>query len=401
MKRKNFFRAGALFAALVMGLSSAAFAAESTVSFKDVNEADYFLPAVQWGVEEGITTGVDAEHFDPRGIVTRAQAVTFLWRMQGEPAAANGQTFSDVKAGSWYEPAVKWAVEQGITQGTGDGKFSPEATLDRAMCMTLIYRMEGCPFDEAAAADPVEVDENSSLEEWGVSLLQQIIQIYRERDEIFPDVKEGAYYELPVIWGSMADIITEDNTGAMVDGVKFRPADPCVRSEMISFLYQTRIAEERKDGPEVIDLEKVQIPVPQNFSDQIFREYMALGDDEDGIFIRISEWASRQAAEALGEDPDETGAGELFAIGRVSEAEAKQIVVEDIGFAEVFAKDADGKYYVFYHPTDVRYVRENNEEMAADQDDWEALCEWVYGDLVQDILEYSDELTPVTMESLR
>ena len=111
------------------------------------------------------------------------------------------------------------------------------------------------------------------------------------------------------------------------------------------------------------------------------------------------EAASREAAEALGEDPDETGAGELFSIGRVSKEEAQKIVDEDIGNAEVFAKDENDKYYVFYHPTDVRYVRETPEQMTADQDQWIALNEWARNDVRNDIFKYSEGLTPVTLTS--
>ena len=109
--------------------------------------------------------------------------------------------------------------------------------------------------------------------------------------------------------------------------------------------------------------------------------------------------SQEQAAEALGEDPDETGAGELFSIGRVSKEEAQKIVDEDIGNAEVFAKDENDKYYVFYHPTDVRYVRETPEQMTADQDQWIALNEWARNDVRNDIFKYSEGLTPVTLTS--
>lgn len=400
MKRK-LFRVGSLMLATIMCLSMTAFAAGST-SFKDVSESDYFYPAVEWGVEDGITNGMGNGNYEPQGKVTRAQAVTFLWRMAGEPVPTNTTTFSDVKSGSWYDTAVRWAVGEGITQGTGDGKFSPDETLDRAMCVTLLYRMEGSPYDEVDAAPRIEITDDSSWDDFGIYMIQMLIDSFRETDELFPDVEEGTYYELAVIWGALNGILTENNTGEMVEGVKFRPTDPCVRAEMISFLYQTKLMKDALKAPELLELDgSVTVAIPLDYTDLVFRSYNALADDEEGILITISEIASRDASEALGEDPDETGAGELFAIGRVREAEAKQIAEEDIGFGEVFAKDDNGWYYVFYHPTDVRYVRETNEQMTADQDQWTTLVEWASETVVSDILEYSEGLTPVTMESLR
>ena len=401
MTQKKRRSIGALFLALVMCLGVTAFAAGDEAAFTDVKETDYFYPAVQWGVEAGITNGVGGGRFDPQGQVSRAQVVTFLWRMAGTPEPTNKQTFSDVEAGSWYETAVQWAVENGITNGTGNGQFSPKLICSRAMCLTLLYRMMGSQLDEAAAAEPIKMDEDGSLEELtmeelGTLLLQQLIEMYRG-PEVFPDVEEGAYYELPVIWGSLSGILTDENTGVMEEGVKFRPADPCIRAEMISFLYQTKLMQDKANEPELIELGTVTVAIPQEYSDLVYRTIFAVGDDEDGILITISEAASREEAEALGEDPDETGAGELFSIGRVGEAEAKQITEEDLGFAEVFAKDENGKYYVFYHPTDVRYVRETSEEMTADQDQWTTLVEWAYGTAKDDILKYSDGLTAVTL----
>ena len=200
-------------------------------------------------------------------------------------------------------------------------------------------------------------------------------------------------------WGSMTGILTEGNTGNLDESVIFRPTDPCLRGEMISFLYQTHLAEEAANAPELYEFGPVNVAIPQTYSELVYRNITAVGDDEDGIFIIISERASREAAEALGEDPDETGAGELFSIGRVSKEEAQKIVDEDIGNAEVFAKDENDKYYVFYHPTDVRYVRETPEQMTADQDQWIALNEWARNDVRNDIFKYSEGLTPVTLTS--
>ena len=395
-KRTLVKRFGAALLALVMCAGLTAFAAEE---FTDVKESDYFYPAVQWGAENEITYGMGNGRFMPNGKVNRAQVVTFLWRMAGTPDPTNKETFSDVAAGSWYETAVQWAVENEITVGTGNGKFSPMLTCDRAMCLTFLYRMEDAPLDKIAAMDPVDLEalgEDVTLEELGIALVQGIIEGFRE---IPTDVPQDAYYELAVVWGSMTGILTEGNTGNLDESVIFRPTDPCLRGEMISFLYQTHLAEEAANAPELYEFGPVNVAIPQTYSELVYRNITAVGDDEDGIFIIISERASREAAEALGEDPDETGAGELFSIGRVSKEEAQKIVDEDIGNAEVFAKDENDKYYVFYHPTDVRYVRETPEQMTADQDQWIALNEWARNDVRNDIFKYSEGLTPVTLSS--
>ena len=94
--------------------------------FTDVPAGSYYEDAVIWAVDKGITTGTSATTFDPNGICTRAQAVTFLWRAAGSPAAKSAvMPFTDVKAGSYYYDAVLWAVENGITKGTSETMFSP------------------------------------------------------------------------------------------------------------------------------------------------------------------------------------------------------------------------------------------------------------------------------------
>ena len=393
IKHKKLFSM-ALVLALIFALVPAVPALAEGTSFTDVAEDAWYVDEVAWAVDANITEGVGDNRFDPEGEVNRAQIVTFLWRMAGRPEPTTTETFADVETGSWYEIPVQWAVEQGITKGTGDNRFSPFAICDRAMCLTLLYRLKGAPLDAAAAAEKVEPTEDTTLEELSVYMLQQMIEMYRS-PEIFPDVEEGAYYELAVIWGGMNGILTDDNTGKMEPGVTFHPTDPCVRAEMVSFLYQTKLMEDRANAPHLYDYGELTIAFPQEYDNLLYRAVHAIGDDEDGIIITVSERASREAAEAMGQDPSETGAGELFSIGRVSEDEAQRLRSEDLGFAEVFARDENGKYYVFYHPTDVRYVRETAEQMAADQEQWTALTEWAWENVREDILKYSEGLTPV------
>ncbi|MGM9608421.1 MAG: S-layer homology domain-containing protein [Oscillospiraceae bacterium] len=110
--------------------------------FTDVAEDSYYYKAVLWAVENNITTGTgDGTTFSPDLTCTRDQAVTFLWRSAGKPAASSGRSFTDVSASAYYASAVQWAVANGVTKGTGDGStFSPADTCTRAQIVTFLYR---------------------------------------------------------------------------------------------------------------------------------------------------------------------------------------------------------------------------------------------------------------------
>lgn len=108
--------------------------------FADVKQGEYYYKAVLWAVEKGITTGTSSNTFSPDATVTRSQFVTFLWRTAGKPASGAGNSFTDVMGDAYYANAVLWAVEKGITNGTGDGKFSPDASCTRGQVVTFLYR---------------------------------------------------------------------------------------------------------------------------------------------------------------------------------------------------------------------------------------------------------------------
>jgi len=108
--------------------------------FSDVKSGSYFYDSVLWALSENITQGVSADSFSPGSPCTRAQAVTFLWRAAGSPASRGGSSFRDVADGVYYTEAVSWAVNEGITSGTGNGLFSPDATCTRAQIVTFLYR---------------------------------------------------------------------------------------------------------------------------------------------------------------------------------------------------------------------------------------------------------------------
>ena len=114
----------------------------STINpFEDVKESDFYYKAVLWAVENGITNGADAAHFNPLGICNRAQVVTFLHRAFGSPAVENAANpFTDVESGSWYASPVLWAVENGITNGLSADSFGPDIPCNRAQVVTFLHR---------------------------------------------------------------------------------------------------------------------------------------------------------------------------------------------------------------------------------------------------------------------
>ena len=108
--------------------------------FRDVPKDAYYRKAVLWAAGEGITSGTSPTTFSPNATVTRAQTVTFLWRWEGEPEADQRSGFRDVPTGQYYSQAVSWAVEAGITNGTGTTTFSPGQTCTRAQIVTFLWR---------------------------------------------------------------------------------------------------------------------------------------------------------------------------------------------------------------------------------------------------------------------
>jgi len=171
--------------------------------FVDVATGSYYEDAVDWAVENGITQGTDATHFTPDGICTRAQAVAFLWRAAGSPKPeTRTMPFTDVPAGSYYYDAVLWAVENGITKGTSDTTFSPNMTCTRAQIVAFLWRSEKSP--AAGTANP------------------------------FADVKSAAYYADAVLWAAKKDI-TKGTTNTT-----FSPDADCTRSQIVTFLWRCK-----------------------------------------------------------------------------------------------------------------------------------------------------------------
>ena len=114
-----------------------------TVPYIDVAEDSYYYDAILWAMENDIAKGTNGISFSPEMTVTRAQAVTFLWRAMGSPAPSGKESFGDVPETAYYHDAVLWATENGITSGTGEGMFSPDASCQRGQIVTFLYRAFG------------------------------------------------------------------------------------------------------------------------------------------------------------------------------------------------------------------------------------------------------------------
>lgn len=129
---------------------------EPTLAFVDVPESDYYYDAVLWAVENGVTNGTSATTFSPDADVSRAQMVTFLWRAAGSPEPQSSvNPFTDVSSSAYYYDAVLWAVENGITNGTSGTTFSPESAVSRAQAVTFLWRSASSPAASGVSFDDV------------------------------------------------------------------------------------------------------------------------------------------------------------------------------------------------------------------------------------------------------
>ena len=128
--------------------------AEAPLPFPDVTEGDWFYDAVRYAYENGLMDGVGDNLFAPNSQTTRAQLVTILYRLEGEPEVSGTSGFTDVEAGTWYADAVAWAAENGIVNGVNDTEFAPGDDLTRQQLVTILYRYaESKGYDVSASAD--------------------------------------------------------------------------------------------------------------------------------------------------------------------------------------------------------------------------------------------------------
>ena len=167
--------------------------------FYDVPNDAFFYEAGKWAVKSGVTNGLTETMFGPYEPCTRAQIVTFLWRAAGSPEPKAMSSFADVPASAYYAKAVAWAIENGITTGTGDGKFSPDATCTRAQAVTFLFRISKTSADGTPA---------------------------------FSDVATDAYYAEAVKWA------TDNGITNGISGGLFGPDNDCTRGQIVTFLWR-------------------------------------------------------------------------------------------------------------------------------------------------------------------
>lgn len=178
---------------------SAEFAEIETLDFADVSTDAYYYEAVKWAAKKGITGGIGNGLFGPNQPCTRAQIVTFLWRAAGSPVVNYAMNMTDVAEDAYYAEAVRWALSEGITTGTGDGKFSPDTTCTRAQSVTFLFRAIGKLVDSKAE---------------------------------FSDVLTDSYYANAVAWA-----VENGVTNGIGDGL-FGPNNSCTRAQIVTFLFR-------------------------------------------------------------------------------------------------------------------------------------------------------------------
>ena len=170
--------------------------------FTDVHAEDYYYDAVLWAAQEGVTGGTSDTLFAPNAGCTRAQAVTFLWRAAGSPEPKTLSSFADVPADAYYAKAVAWAVENGVAKGVSETAFAPDTSCTRAQIVTFLWR---------AQQSPASGGENP-----------------------FADVPAAAYYYNAVLWA------VENDVAKGVSETAFAPNDNCTRAQIVTLIYRCR-----------------------------------------------------------------------------------------------------------------------------------------------------------------
>ena len=174
-------------------------AADETSPFDDVSKDDYYYDAVKWAADSGITGGVGGSLFGSDQSCTRAQIITFLWRAAGSPEPKGAADMTDVPQDAYYAKAVAWAMENGITSGTGADRFSPHAACTRAQGMTFLFRSS-----KASASGTLA----------------------------FQDVAADAYYAQAVKWAA------DNGITSGIGGGLFGPDNGCTRAQIVTFLWK-------------------------------------------------------------------------------------------------------------------------------------------------------------------
>ena len=215
---------------MLVSMSSIAFAVDAN-QFADVSKLDYFYKAVNWAAENGITSGTGDGRFSPNDSCTRAQVVTFLWRAAGEPEpGTTSNYFVDVKMSDYFYKAVLWAVKNGITNGTDTEYFSPDDSCTRAQVVTFLWRAAGEP-------EPVTTSNH------------------------FVDVETSDYFYKAVLWA------VENGITNGTDAEHFAPDDSCTRAQVVTFLYRDEKRKQEKSVSSSASSSTTEPSVPSTPSD--------------------------------------------------------------------------------------------------------------------------------------
>ena len=170
-----------------------------TSPFADVSTDAYYYEAVKWAAENNITGGIGGGLFGPELTCSRGQIVTFLWRAAGSPEPTALSSFTDVASDAYYAKAVAWAVENGVTTGTGDNRFSPDDPCTRGQAVTFLWRALGQLTGDKAS---------------------------------FSDVPADSYFAQAVAWAAQSGITTGTGNG------RFSPDALCTRAQIVTFLFR-------------------------------------------------------------------------------------------------------------------------------------------------------------------
>lgn len=220
--------------AAVAVCTAAVMVSGAQAAFADVPNSAYYKSAVDWAVSKGITSGTDANHFDPSGICTRAQTVTFMWRAAGSPKVSANNPFTDVKSTDYYYNAVLWAVQNNITSGISATQFAPNEPVSRAQMACFLYKQAGNP---------------------------KLAGYF-----VFTDVSEKSYYYNAVHWARQKKITSGTSDDC------FSPVESCTRAQIVTFLkrYEERPADAKVlSGTELDNLKATIIHAFENVETKI------------------------------------------------------------------------------------------------------------------------------------
>jgi hypothetical protein len=277
------------------------------------------------------------------GMATRGDIVWYLYGEYGQafPAGETELTFTDVPADSGVAEAAAWAASLGIAKGYGDGRFGPADLVTREQAATMLYRF-------------AQVTGQGFRGAW------MFLLNYADASEVSDWASEAVHWL--VMKGAMPGVEGDDPVERLA------PKDGIGINEVPVWLRQLGDA-----LATVLENDGYTLTIPVQYAALLNTEIPA--DAPEGTLFAVAEQASIDAARK--QYPDNyAGAGGIFAIQKIGEAEVKQLLTQDMSGRQIIAKDDEGNHFLFCTPTDVRFFRDTTEEMMADSDVWTALNEW-------------------------